>query len=220
MKNNQAPTEKLCVSLGDMPFGTCMQMASLWPLVEIRLDLLQTDSKKIDLLAMQCRQWIATCRPAGNLTERDRTVLLSTAIRSGATYVDIEYEADADYRQPLIDLAKKQFCKIIISYHNYETTPDIGTMNRIIRHSTVMGADLVKIAVTAISSADCARVMSLYEQHKHLVAFAMGDVGKITRIAAPLLGAIFTFASVDEAYLTAPGQLTVEQMKMIYRILN
>ncbi len=210
---------KICISLGGMPFGTCLQLASAWPLVEVRLDLMKLDPEKIDVLAMQCRQWVATCRP-GDYTERERAVLLSAAIRAGATYVDIEYESDATYRQPLIDLAKQYQCKVIISYHNFESTPTVNNLNQIIRHSTVMGADRVKIAVTACTTADCSRVMALYEQHDNLIAFAMGETGKITRIAAPFLGADFTFASIDEAHLTAPGQLTVSQMEVVYRILE
>ena len=217
--SNLKPETKICVSLGEISFDSYLQLASAWPLVEIRLDLIKPDPEKIELLAGQCRQWIATCRP-GNLTEDERKILLMTAIRSGATYVDIEYEANPDYLQTLAATAKQYRCKIIISYHNFESTPDTDTLNRIIRHSVVMGADYVKLAVTACSPSDCARIMSLYGQHKHLVAFAMGKAGKITRIAAPLLGAEFTFASVDEANLTAPGQLTISQMKEIYRILG
>ena len=212
-------TKKICVSLGGMPFHTCMQLALKLPLVEVRLDLLKPDPEKIELLAMQCRQWIATCRPE-NFTEQERTAFLSAAIRAGATYVDIEYEAEPAYRQPLIDLAQQYQCKIIISYHNFELTPDIEALNLIAKRSAEMGADCVKIATTANSPADCARVMSLYDRHEHIIAFAMGDIGKITRIAAPFLGAGFTFASIDEAHLTAPGQLTASQMEVIYRAMN
>jgi 3-dehydroquinate dehydratase-1 len=142
-------------------------------------------------------------------------VLLSAAIRSGATYVDLEYEAQPEYRLALVDLAKRFRCKVIISYHNFEETPDVDVLNQIIIHSVVMDADFVKLAVTANSTADCAKIMSLYNKHNNLIAFAMGDIGKITRIAAPFLGAEFTFASVDEAHLTAPGQLTISQMETI-----
>jgi len=213
------PTEKICVSIGGMPFGTCMQLASAWPLVEIRLDLIKLDPEKVDLLAMQCRQWIATCR-SGKLSHDERTVLLAAAIRSGATYVDLEYEEDLSYRQQLIELAWRYKCKVIISYHNFESTPDVFILNQIVKQSMLMNADLVKLAVTANTSADCAKIMSLYGKHNNLIAFAMGETGKITRIAAPFLGAEFTFASVDEAHLTAPGQLTASQMEEIYRILG
>ena len=210
---------KICVSLGGIPFAACMQMASTFPLVEIRLDLFKLNPQKIELLALQCRRWIATCRP-GNLTDYERTVLLAASIRSGATYVDIEYEADPVYGRQLIELAKQFRCKVIISYHNFDLTPDIDTLHQIIEHSKDMGADLVKLAVTANSPADCAKLMSLYSRHSNLIAFAMGETGKITRIAAPFLGADFTFVSVDEEHLTATGQLTVSQMGTIYHILE
>lgn len=205
---------KICVSLGGMPFAKCLQLASVFPLVEIRLDLLNLTPQKVETLAMQCRQWVATCR-SGNLNDYERTVLLSAAIRSGATYVDIEYDSEIAYRQQLIVLAKRLRSKLIISYHNFETTPDVDILNQIIEQAKNMDADLVKLAVTANSPADSAKIMSLYSQHNNLIAFAMGDVGKITRIAAPFLGAEFTFAAVNEKHLTAPGQMTASQMEEI-----
>jgi 3-dehydroquinate dehydratase type I len=210
----------ICVSLGEIPFGTCLQLAAAYPFVEIRLDLLKATPENIDVLALQCRRWIATCRPCCNLSERERTALLAASIRAGATYVDIEYEAPTDYRQPLLDLARQKRCKAIISYHNFEATPDDDMLEQIIKNSVEMGADLVKIAVTATASADCARIMSLYGKHSNLVAFAMSEVGRITRIAAPFVGAEFTYASVDEASRTASGQLTVSQMENLFRILG
>ena len=210
---------KICVSVGEMLFLDCLKIASTRPLIELRLDLLELSPEKIDLLAMQCRQWVATCRP-GNLTERERTVLLAAAIRAGATYVDIEYEAETNYRKALIELAQRCYCKIIISYHNFDETPSQTALREIINQSKTMGADYVKLALTANSPVDCARIMSLYENHSNIIAFAMGEIGKITRIAAPYLGAQFTFASVDEAGKTAPGQLAAPEMEMIFNILN
>jgi 3-dehydroquinate dehydratase type I len=194
-----------------------MQLAAKHPLVEIRLDLMKLDIRKIELLAMQCRRWVVTCRP-GSYTEDERTVQLSAAIHAGATYVDVEYDAEPGYRQALIDLAKRRNCSVIISYHHMELTPDVEIMEKIIQYAQAMGADIVKIAVTANSPADCARVMSLYEHHQSLIAFAMGEAGKITRVAAPLLGADFTYASIDETCFTAPGQLTASQLEVIYRL--
>lgn len=210
---------KICVSIGEPVFGKCLQEVAARPLVEIRLDLMKLDPEKIDVLAMQCRQWVATCRP-GSYTERERTVLLSASVRSGAAYIDIEYESAPEYRQPLIDLAKQYRCKVIVSYHNFESTPVDELLNEIVVRSKKMGADRVKMAVTAQSAVDCVSVMSLYERHENLIAFAMGEQGKITRIAAPLLGADFTYASVDEAHLTAPGQLTASQLEVIYRAMG
>jgi 3-dehydroquinate dehydratase/shikimate dehydrogenase len=45
----------------------------------------------------------------------------------------------------------------------------------------------------------------------------MGQAGLISRIIAKKLGAFVTFASIDEQSATAPGQLTIEQFKNLYR---
>ena len=47
----------------------------------------------------------------------------------------------------------------------------------------------------------------------------MGKPGKITRIAAPFLGAPFTYAAWNEKLATAPGQLTVDELMDIYDVL-
>ena len=208
----------ICVSIGEMPFLNCLKIASKFPLIEARLDLLQLTPENIEALGLQCRQWIATCRP-GNYSQRERTILLSAAIYARATYVDIEYEAEPEYRLELINLAKQRNCKVIISYHNFESTPDAKTLNHIIKQSNDMGADVVKLVVTAKSKSDCALIMSLYMQHENLIAFAMGSIGKITRIAAPFLGAAFTYVAAEETRQTAPGQLTASEMEIIVRTL-
>ncbi|MDR2039118.1 MAG: type I 3-dehydroquinate dehydratase [Bacteroidales bacterium] len=211
--------EKICISIGNVGFNTCMQLASVFPLVEVRLDLMDLEPENIELLSLRCRKWVATCRP-GKYSERERTVQLSASIRSGATYVDIEYESEDTYRKPLVDLAKRMGSKVIISYHDFDQTANTKYLEEIIHDSQSKGADFVKIATFAQSSGDSARIMSLYEKHDHLIAFAMGDIGKITRIAAPILGAEFTFASIDETHITAPGQLTASQMEVMLQILE
>jgi len=46
----------------------------------------------------------------------------------------------------------------------------------------------------------------------------MGRVGRISRIASDLTGSAWSFASLDEA--TAPGQISLSNMKKIRDILN
>jgi 3-dehydroquinate dehydratase len=48
----------------------------------------------------------------------------------------------------------------------------------------------------------------------------MGQIGTITRVAAPLLGAEFTYASLEPKLATAPGQLAVDEMKDIYNMMK
>jgi 3-dehydroquinate dehydratase-1 len=40
----------------------------------------------------------------------------------------------------------------------------------------------------------------------------MGDLGRISRIVAPFMGAEFTYASLSEGEATAPGQISYERL--------
>jgi 3-dehydroquinate dehydratase-1 len=48
----------------------------------------------------------------------------------------------------------------------------------------------------------------------------MGDAGKITRIAAPLLGAPFTYASAEDTKKTAPGQIKADKIDAIIKMIK
>jgi 3-dehydroquinate dehydratase len=50
-----------------------------------------------------------------------------------------------------------------------------------------------------------------------MVPIGMGEQGVITRIAAPLLGAEFTFAAPEGKPGTAPGQISKEKLHSILR---
>ncbi|MDR2813842.1 MAG: type I 3-dehydroquinate dehydratase, partial [Prevotellaceae bacterium] len=124
------------------------------------------------------------------------------------------------YRKTLVELAKKHGCKIIISYHNFEQTPGLPEMRQIVADSRSMGADVVKLVTTARSTHDSARVLSLYEGEKNLVAFAMGHEGRVTRVACLYLGAPFTYASPALGLEAAPGQIAADRMSIIFRQLD
>ena len=48
----------------------------------------------------------------------------------------------------------------------------------------------------------------------------MGSKGRITRIAAPLLGSPFTFASISKGKETAEGQIEKDTLERIVRLLK
>jgi len=52
------------------------------------------------------------------------------------------------------------------------------------------------------------------------IVFCMGAAGLVSRIIAKKLGSFVTFASINAEAATAPGQLTIEQLKGLYRYDN
>lgn len=208
----------ICVSLAGISFQECVKLIGKTEFAEVRIDQLDLSDEQFGSLFAMKSKTIATCRPGKDTDQR--LALLKLAIESGAGYVDIEYESDETFRNELVHYAKAHNCIAIISYHNFDNTPSIKELNDIIDNSFKWGADRVKIATNALNQADCARVMALYENHKNLIAFCMGKIGTITRVAAPLLGADFTYAAINKALATAPGQLTVEGFMDVYDVIN
>jgi 3-dehydroquinate dehydratase-1 len=134
--------------------------------------------------------------------------------------VDIEIEAGKELQQAIIKKAHEHACKVIISYHNYDETPGLKDLYKIVDECYALGADVAKLATLSKSDADNARILSLFSTNKPLVALGMGDIGKLTRIVTPLLGAEFTFAAMDDGTGTAPGQMTYSAMKSVLELLK
>ncbi|MDR0415385.1 MAG: type I 3-dehydroquinate dehydratase [Prevotellaceae bacterium] len=206
---------RICVSMTTPNFADCYGIAQSCAMAELRLDLMQLKPEQVkQLLEHKELQTVATCR-ASKLDTSERLRQLQFAIRHGASYVDVEMESDESYRTALVKFAEEHGCKIIISYHNFEQTPCLPEMRKIIADCRRMNADIVKLVTTARSAHDSARVMSLYEGESNLVAFAMGNAGKITRIACLYLGAPFTYAAPACGLEAAPGQISARSMNFM-----
>ena len=209
----------ICISFGSIKFDDCTEAIGKSEYAEIRIDLLYfTDEQFKSLFALK-RKSIATCK-TGKLDNNQRMEKLKNAIVSGAGFVDIEYESETSYRNELLEFAHKNNKQVIISFHDFEGTPGKPELEVIISQSINWGADYVKLATVANSDTDNARILGLYENHKNIIAFCMGKKGAITRLAAPLLGSLFTFAALNPDLATAPGQLTAGQLLDLYEGLG
>ncbi|MEW5845285.1 MAG: type I 3-dehydroquinate dehydratase [Bacteroidota bacterium] len=195
----------ICVSIGNISFD---EIASLLPtlrLAELRIDLLNLSKDELRQIMAMHKNLIATYRPKSNEFELMHN-LLNEAIEWGAAWVDIDIETPNEIIKEISAKAKSVNCKVIISYHNYHATPSISALSDIVARSQAHHIALTKIASMANNPNDCARMLSLYDNHSNILAFCMGQIGTITRVAAPFLGAPFTYASLQEKQ-TAPGQL-------------
>ena len=202
----------ICVAISDTNIDTCLDTLKQVELAEIRLDMTHFDDNAIKKVFGISTPAVATCRP-DKIGADEQYRQLKLAIESGARYVDIEIEADDNQRNRIIEVAKKHQCEIIISYHNFEKTPEQEELESIIEICYNLGADVAKIAVQVNSHEENARVLALYGKERRLVAIGMGELGITTRVMAPLLGAEFTFAAMDSGLTTAPGQIPYSVMK-------
>lgn len=125
-------------------------------------------------------------------------------------FVDaIDIEIDADINKAVIEYAENTV--IIVSEHDYEKTPDNNSLETIVEIAMKQGAHIVKIAAMAKVIEDVARLMIFVsDRQEPVVAISMGETGKLSRVAAPLFGSLFTYAFVNES--VAPGQISLEEM--------
>ncbi len=196
----------ICISIKENNFEKCLSLVEKAEMAEIRLDLTGFSVEQVSRVFSSRKKMIATCRP-GKLDDRQRGDLLKAAIGAGASFVDLEYEASAAYREELMDYARHKECEVIISYHNFEFTPEIPELENIMYNCFKAGADVAKIATMIRMNRDNSKILSLYHLPGRLVAIGMGELGKISRIVAPFLGAEFTYAAPDGEEAVAPGQM-------------
>lgn len=203
------PSQKVCVSIsGD--FITCLQQLSSAPLVEIRLDLCSlNNTERLELYRRAGKgSFIVTCR-----TDHSTAIpLLEEAILNGATCIDIDVRQPKFMIDHLKEVARKHDCKLLLSYHNFDTTPTKKELLEIIYEMKMLEGDYMKVCTFVRTERDNSKLLSLYDHTDNLIAFGMGDLGRISRLAATFCGAPFTYVSPNSKNNTAPGQLTKQEL--------
>ena len=204
----------ICVSLSELSIRECLSVLRDVRFAEIRMETMDLDLEDILKIFSSHPRLIAACRP-GTYSREDRLKRLSAAVGAGAAYVDIEWDADEDYRNELIKEARSKSCAVIMSFHDFVKTPPKKELQAVVETCFNTGADIAKIACSTLSEKDCARLLGLLDDPRKLVVIGMGKIGKITRIAAPLLGSLFTYAAWKPGMETAPGQLDKDELESI-----
>ncbi len=112
--------------------------------------------------------------------------------------------------------------EVIVSYHDYDSTPD--DLLALYREMKKTAADIIKIATYARSGIDALRMLCFVKRvadsGDKVIGICMGPDGVATRILAPVVGGWGTFACLEEDERTAPGQLTVRQLVEKYNYRN
>ncbi|WP_170240563.1 type I 3-dehydroquinate dehydratase [Streptococcus hyovaginalis] len=133
-------------------------------------------------------------------------VIKEIASRHEPTYIDFEYYSYSSVYQQI-----SNFPNLVLSYHNFDETPE--NYQDLMSGLVQLSPAVVKMAVMPQTEQDVLDVMAytryFKDQHQDQIfaTIAMGELGKLTRIAGRISGSSWTFASLDES--SAPGQLSV-----------
>ncbi|MFW6366286.1 MAG: type I 3-dehydroquinate dehydratase [Spirochaetota bacterium] len=210
----------LCVCIAEKNADDVSSALAGCEFAEIRLDAGAFSAADTALLFGRKEvKLIATYRP-GNASDETRIEILNAAIDAGAACIDIEVENSDAFKQAVIPRAKEKGVQVIVSYHNYENTPQCRELEEVIRWCRDSGADIIKISCAVHTRQEAARILSLYQYDFPIVALGMGEFGRITRVASVLLGAPFTYVSPEEGRGTAPGQIGRARMQEIIGLIQ
>lgn len=168
---------------------------------------------------------IVTCRSrqqGGAIAYPDdlRVEVLIAAVNAGAHFIDCEYNtfSQIKYQEKIrLALSNSTRTRLILSAHSFDGPfPDLAALYRHI--TTTYPACIPKLVYAANHINDCFAALDLLSRTSDdRIIFCMGEAGLLTRIIAKKLNSFLTFASLDDDTATAPGQLTVADLKNIYR---
>jgi len=189
-------------------------------LLELRIDTMSDEivkevCKKTDLPV------ILTFRRAedggfyrGDEEERRDRIL---SLLSFVDFVDVELNSSV--REELLEECQEAGVGTIVSYHDLSGTPPKDMMMEIVEESLKLG-DLGKLAVKALRPRDVLRALEilLSFQDEPLCVISMGEIGKHSRVIAPLYGSVLTYGCVSRS--AAEGQLHIKELRTLIEMLK
>jgi len=217
-------THRICVSILPKNGAEALQLtekaeAARADFIEVRLDRLESPSGLAELAAHGKTPKIATDKASRK--ENEHRQMLIAAAKSGFEYVDIELSAPQ--LEDLLKELKALGAKPIVSFHKFDGPLSISELNSVLEREISTGAEVCKIVITAKQMEDnliALNFTSAASSKAKVVCFCMGELGKVSRILSPLFGGFFTFASLERGSETAPGQITIQEMKASYELLG
>lgn len=166
---------------------------------------------------------ILTCRIHSEggirkISQEKRLELIQGAIRTGIPdIVDIELCNDSHFVGTILEAAERYGIKVILSFHDFEKTPEEGVIiGRLVR-AQEMGAHIAKAAVMPKSHHDIMILLNATLKARTealqipIITMSMGKLGVATRIVGGIFGSDITFAIGKDA--SSPGQIPIQKLR-------
>ncbi len=177
---------------------------------------------------------IATARApteggVGKMSHWQRFEALVQAAACYPDYLDVElvtWQGYATCRQRLHPLLngppgrprQVRSCQLILSFHDFEDKPeDVWAQVAAIEAEPARVLKIVWKAKTIVDTFECFELMRSPKLSRPIIAIVMGEQGLASRILAKKFGAFLSFCSIRPLAASAPGQITLADMKQMYR---
>ena len=149
-----------------------------------------------------------------SLKKKQRQELLESAL-SWAAIIDIELASAIEF-STLIATARRHDRDIILSHHDFQTTPDVKKLCELATQAHDAGASLLKIATMTSSEEEVKRLLE-FQQISHLIPVAtmgMGPLGKKSRLQLAKIGTRLLYGYLYEPFSTIPASMQWEAKEL------
>ncbi len=204
------------VSLNQLACLQPIELSQQCDLLEVRLDGMagHEEALMIELDRFTDFPLLFTARAANEggliaMSSEDRgKLLLSVAER--ASWIDVEL-ASYEKMESVIHEIRSQGVGLILSYHNFDDTPEEFALQRTVDLSEE--ADIVKLAVMHNNVDDFARCIRVLKRNNRPVSLmGMGKLGAVSRLLYAQHGSVLNYGYLGDVP-TAPGQWPVQILK-------
>ena len=187
---------------------------------EIRFDVLNPNlvPDALQQIKKDLRKCVCTLRPVSeggkfSESEKNRISIIKLIAEYNPFLLDVELNTLSKNKN-LRRYLKSTGTDILVSWHSFKQTPSNSVLKKKLVQMKKISNN-IKIVTMAKSINDATRVLSLYKNNNtKLIAFSMGNYGRISRILCLFLGSPYTYASLGKPI--APGQFSVDEVKSIF----
>jgi 3-dehydroquinate dehydratase I len=206
--------------------------------VEFRIDFLDValDAAKLAALGpkvaseLKGKPLIVTFRTkaeGGNkaIADADYGALYETLLKAQfADLIDVEmFRSEAMVRR-LVAAAHNVGAFIVMSSHDFASTPPAAELLARLRRQQELGADVLKLAVMPRDPGDVLELLhatwemaSRYAE-RPMMTMSMGGTGVVSRLAGEIFGSSMCFGMIGRA--SAPGQVEVDRLTDVLDIVH
>jgi 3-dehydroquinate dehydratase-1 len=137
--------------------------------------------------------------------------------------IDYEMSNPSANLARLRDVARDSDVAMIMSYLDFQTTPDAPALAAKYLDAARLGADMAKVAVTPQSAGDVLTLLAATLQASETVGIpvigvSMGNLGSLSRMIGWVYGSAVTYA-VGKSN-SAPGQPAIEDLRVVLALVR
>ncbi len=146
------------------------------------------------------------------------TLYVDVCVSQSVDIVDYELSNLTSNLEQIRRASRDNDVAMIMSYHNFQFTPEAAVLSAKFMDAEQLGADIAKLAVMPKTPEDVLTLLGVTWRASEtggipLIGLSMGGIGSLSRIVGGFYGSSVTFA-VGKAS-SAPGQIPIEELRAV-----